>query len=99
MFYQERWCENGQLLAVDSIGRDQLTYEEYHCNGTIKIKASKNKRGSFVGGYRSYFENGKIESEGRYLVHNGFETIKDGEWKYFDETGEISSVENYKQKD
>jgi len=64
-----------------------------------------------IGIYRDYYKNGKLKSSGNYknvypLTHNDFKmgmpcigkcTVKEGEWKYFNDKGKLTKTEKFKE--
>ena len=63
---------------------------EYFDNGQLKAKLPFDKNGKFDGQAEYYFENGCVRSSGSF-VHGFFH----GEWKNYDEHGNLISVDSY----
>jgi len=63
---------------------------EYFDNGQLKAKLPFDKNGKFDGTAEYYFENGCVMRKGSF-VHGFFH----GEWRNFDERGNLLSVDSY----
>jgi|GEM_PF-6679887 len=92
-FHETGWQENGQLYkeATYNCGRQPF---KLYWNDTI-VGAEGINATSFgyipVGKYTERYENGKLKIEGIYdEVRPG---VKNGEWKYYDETGKLILTE------
>jgi antitoxin component YwqK of YwqJK toxin-antitoxin module len=70
---------------TDSNGLKQKTWITYYKNGRIKIIANY-KNDSLNGKYKSFFSNGKIEFESKFIMG-----VKDGLSLYYNKDGSISS--------
>ncbi len=46
--------------------------------------------------WRSYYKNGRVESEGRMIKKRKY-SVEDGVWKIYTEDGKLSSIEEYKK--
>lgn len=89
--YEEIYCENSQLIRKgnhNNKGTEHII--NYYCNG------KKKNEFTFVdidweGLFTTWYESGQKETEGQYSKNQ-----KQGEWRYWDETGKIKLIENYK---
>lgn len=117
--YSASYFDNGQLkeeFFQDSVYQYAKTF---HKNGQLARicriwrYAPEKQPGEwvFVGPYKSYFENGKIKTSGKYseklpLNQTDYRCpfddncrnnwgIRIGEWKYYDEKGKLLYVESY----
>lgn len=99
--YKVEFYENGQLKfdPTDPNGGRQ-TITSYYSNGT---KQNQNDlwKGSRVGPYKEWFENGQLKIEGNYEVpteteyYNVLGNIRTDKWTYYDETGKKTKEEFY----
>lgn len=94
-YYVEKRCENGQVTSIEYINPFAGEYKEYHCNGKVKIIASKNKNGAYIGEYRQWFNDGQLEEIRNYSDTDGYKSLKEGEWKYYNKAGEYILYELY----
>ena len=89
--YEEMYCENGQLIRKDNpSNKGSELVINYYCNGKKKNEFTVVGI-NWDGPFTTYFENGQKESDGHYI-----KTMKDGEWKYWKENGELHFIEIYK---
>ena len=80
-------CEESNYKAGILRG-EQIFYFD---NGQVKERRNFDENGSFTGIFKSYYENGHLNSEGQY--ENG---SMDGKWKFFFKTGNIKDIIFYK---
>lgn len=94
-YHETEWQENGQLSkeATYNCGRQPF---KLYWNDTI-IAAEGINATSFgyilVGKYTERYENGKLKIEGIYSETKP--GMKNGEWKYYDETGKLILTEYF----
>ncbi len=76
---------------LDTIGRQQGVWKEYHPNGQIKSQGEyvNSKR---IGEWVFYHPNGKVEQKGKYDKKGKAQ----GVWKWFYESGNLLREENYR---
>ena len=76
---------------LDTIGRQQGPWKEYHPNGQIKAQGEfmNSKR---IGEWVFYYPNGKIEQKGKYDKKGKAQGI----WKWYYESGNLWREENYR---
>jgi hypothetical protein len=92
------YCENGQLIVLDIRSplpedKDQwpkFHYIKYHCNGKKHVEFTR--LGNYPEGlFRSWYENGNLESELFYKDEKW-----DGEQKYYNTDGKLEQIQIYK---
>jgi uncharacterized protein len=76
---------------LDTAGREQGPWVEYHPNGQIKSKGEY-LNGKRVGEWVFYYANGKIEQKGKYDKRGKAQ----GPWKWYYESGNLWREENYR---
>ena len=81
--------------AITGIRREQkgqlIFMAAYYPNGQLREKIPTKHGGRVMEGTgRTYYEDGRIQSEGTY--QNG---LKQGEWKYYDEQGRLTGTRTY----
>ncbi len=76
---------------LDTAGRQQGPWKEYHPNGQIKSQGEY-VNGKRIGEWVFYHPNGKIEQKGKYDKKGKAQ----GAWKWYYETGTILREENYR---
>ncbi|HJW15576.1 MAG TPA: TonB family protein [Flavisolibacter sp.] len=102
----QTWYPNGNKKDSGLVINNQLVnlWKEWYPNGHIKNECTYSEAqdqtiyksintpwtGPRNGKYSSWYENGKMESLGKYI--NG---IMDGEWKWYYDNGNISTIEFY----
>ena len=65
-------------------------HKQYYDNGNLKVTGIYDENGQKTGEWKSYHENGKLYSVGKF--ENGKAT---GKWKFFDENGNLTKTETY----
>ncbi|HEY0030192.1 MAG TPA: hypothetical protein VGC65_05495, partial [Bacteroidia bacterium] len=89
--YEELYCENGQLIRKDNPNNPaEEKVVNYYCNGKKKNEFTMHGI-NWEGPFTKWYENGQMESFGHYI-----KTQKDGEWKYWNEKGDLLITEIYK---
>jgi antitoxin component YwqK of YwqJK toxin-antitoxin module len=86
---------NGEISSwqeyVDGVGQGK--WINYYDNGNYKEVGHYNNN-LVEGPIKKYYENGMIKAEGTYKDWR----IKVGEWKYYDQNGNLESTKNYGEK-
>lgn len=82
------WFDNGQLRAVEVYknGVKQSGSKSYYTNGVLESEIYYDGKIS-----TTYFENGKKQSEGKFLVGD----IPHGDWKGWHENGNLNYESSY----
>lgn len=84
--------EDGQIIVLE---------ENISVNNFYVMNANNNKiKPLYKSNYKTYFENGSIESEGILLYEDSplFESIECGKWIYYYEYGGVKSIVDYKDR-
>ena len=90
-YYEEVYCENGNLIQKGLQNPDGMQLiVSYYCNGNKKREFNWEK-GKLEGKWTEWFENGKLKLESFYEHNSPY-----GEWKYWTEEGNLSKTELYK---
>lgn len=99
VFYDEKGKKTGLYKQYDIDGvvysevdyknGNPIAYRFYNKNGET-IKDVKKSKGSFE--YEGFYADGVVSTKGTYKTDLG----KDGQWKYFDQNGTLTSEENFK---
>ena len=98
--YGKNWCENGTMTSADIwlCSNEVQDYVLHYCNGNIKIKTQW-CRGSLIGKFAKYYENGKLYCEGdlepcspKKDIGNS-SSIMIGTWNYYDDKGALIKTE------
>lgn len=76
---------------LDTAGREQGPWVEYHPNGQIKSKGEY-LNGRRIGEWIFYYSNGKLEQKGKYDRKGKAQ----GPWKWYYESGNLWREENYR---
>ncbi|MCW3103549.1 MAG: hypothetical protein JWO09_1989 [Bacteroidetes bacterium] len=76
---------------LDTAGRQQGMWTEYHPNGQIKSKGEY-LNGKRIGEWVFYHPNGKVEQKGKYDKKGKAQ----GTWKWYYESGNLLREENYR---
>jgi antitoxin component YwqK of YwqJK toxin-antitoxin module len=76
---------------LDTAGRKQGPWKEYHPNGVVKSKGVY-LNGKRVDDWTFYFSNEKVEQKGKYDKKGRAQ----GPWKWYYESGNILREENYR---
>lgn len=76
---------------IDTIGRQQGEWKEYHPNGELKSKGEY-LNGKRIGEWIFYYSNGKVEQKGKYDKKGKAQ----GTWKWYYENGNLWREENYR---
>ncbi len=76
---------------LDTAGRQQGPWVEYHPNGQIKSKGEY-LNGRRIGEWIFYYANGKVEQKGKYDKKGKAQ----GPWKWYYETGNLWREETYR---
>lgn len=102
----QSWYPHGQKKDSGLIVNNQLVggWKEWHPNGILMYACTYGERpanlfsefltlysGLKTGGFTSWYDNGNMESNGFYK-----DDIMEGEWKWFHDNGQPSTVETYK---
>jgi antitoxin component YwqK of YwqJK toxin-antitoxin module len=105
LMYYEQWCDNGTLIAADSIGSIRMRkVVRHYCNGK-KSKEYNQYQYYLVGSYKEWYDNGNIKVEGQYndIQKDTAQSIssinqlkEQGLWKYYDENGKLIKAVTYK---
>jgi antitoxin component YwqK of YwqJK toxin-antitoxin module len=66
------------------------TIEDYYPNGQIKTKYDDSSKET-----TNFYENGTIESVGKFIINKKEEAQENGFWKEYYENGNIKSITNY----
>ena len=86
----------GEVFAVytlvDMIDGNIIALKSYYKDGTLKETGSYNSYGEKIGLWKSWWENGNIQIEGRY--HQNF---RRGEWNLYNEEGILYSQLQYRR--
>jgi len=87
--------DSGELFTrqeyVDGVGEG--FWINYYKNGQVK-EIGTNVQDQTIGPIKKYYEDGVLASEGTYKYWR----IKVGVWKYYNNKGELSRTEDYKDK-
>lgn len=92
-YYQMGYHSNGvpRHDFIDTSGRRQRL-RAYHFNGTISLETTW-QRGSHVGPFTSYYENGQVWMTGQYAYPpddgKNYPSKKIGKWSYYKSNGEL----------
>jgi hypothetical protein len=65
-------------------------YSQYYANGQLQAELPLDSLGQYHGISTYYYPNSVVESNGTY-IHG----LKNGKWKNFDESGKLTSVEEF----
>lgn len=76
---------------LDTAGRQQGPWVEYHPNGQVKSKGEY-LNGKRIGDWVFYYSNGKLEQKGKYDKKGKAQ----GPWKWYYESGNLWREENYR---
>jgi uncharacterized protein len=76
---------------LDTAGRQQGHWVEYHPNGQVKSKGDY-LNGKRIGEWIFYYPNGKVEQKGKYDKKGKAQ----GPWKWYYESGNLWREENYR---
>ena len=68
----------------------RIFFGSYYKNGQLQAHLPLDEFGQFHGEGNFYYEDGSLQSKGNYT--QGFKT---GEWKVYDEKGEITNTDSY----
>jgi antitoxin component YwqK of YwqJK toxin-antitoxin module len=63
---------------------------QYYANGQLQADLPLDKFGQYDGAATYYYQNGSVQSKGKY-VHG----LKNGEWKNYDKKGKLILIEEY----
>jgi len=90
---QESYCENGQLIVkhcphIDFIEDQLLT--RYYCNGKKDLEYTQHGN-TAIGNFTKWYEDGTTQ-----FINHFDENGPSGEWKFWDEKGNLKKVETYK---
>ena len=70
----------------------QFYYENGNLQSDMQLSDKKRKKYSL----KEYYENGKVQTEGTMQYYPEIDNyMKEGNWKVFDETGKLISIEEY----
>ena len=95
-FYKSNW-ENGSKCKPCKL----YTYREDGSIQNISIQYD----GCMLGKYHAFTSNGKLETEGQFTTNpdndwsnlrsRGLCSVREGEWKYYNENGNLLYIESY----
>ncbi|MCO5248755.1 MAG: hypothetical protein M9887_07410 [Chitinophagales bacterium] len=95
-FYKDNWDKSTLCKPCEF-----YTYRE---NETLK-NISTQYEGCMLGPYKSFYSNGKIETEGQFRSNPGNDwsnlrlrglcSVREGEWKHYDASGKLHLIETY----
>lgn len=92
--YEEIHCENGQLIRETNPNpiNKKIRVVNYYCNGKKKSEYTNiNNIFQYEGEVATWYENGRRQMQGFYK-----ETKEEGTWNYWNESGDLTKVEIYK---
>lgn len=98
-----QWIYN-QNFSINSEEIDErfTEYLEYQKNSSLRVDeiVKSHKQVVRVGDYISYYEDGQVKEEGKYLPQliiegSSKKFVKDGEWKYYDALGYPDKTEYF----
>lgn len=94
-FYETRWQENGQLYSKATYNCGPQPIKLYWNDSIIAAEGLNATSFGyiFLGKYIERYKNGKLKIEGTYSDKKA--GVKNGEWKYYDETGKLILKEFY----
>lgn len=70
----------------------QFYYENGNLQSDMQLSDKKKKKYTI----KEYFENGKVQTEGIMQYYEEIDNyMKEGDWKVYDETGKLISIEEY----
>ena len=94
-FYETRWQENGQLYSMETYNCGPQPVKLYWSDSIVCAEGLNATSFGylFLGNYTERYKNGKLKIEGSYSESRP--GVKNGEWKYYNETGNLIVVEFY----
>lgn len=98
--------DSGNLIKIENNKNGQLNGKstEYYGDGSLKL-VCQYKDGYCQGEFKEFYQNGQEKIEGEYTTMDCQKfidripcrtQIKNGEWKFFDFSGNVDSIVNYK---
>ena len=82
LIYEKAWCLNGTVIREVDMSNIPYHVINYYCNGYKKNDFNMGKI-LYVGDYKSWYSNGKLEMEGTYDSKGKKHYI----WMYYDKEG------------
>jgi antitoxin component YwqK of YwqJK toxin-antitoxin module len=82
--------DSTRQISIAKYDKIRLFFAEYYANGQIKATFLFDSLGKYNGPSRSYYQDGRIKSEGNY--QHG---LLSGSWKNYDENGKLKSTDEY----
>ncbi len=99
MLKWEDYYENGQLEFAEEYNRglDHHLYTRFYFeNGTPKVLFELTDAKKRIYTYKEFYENGHLKEEGIKIQNKSSgDYMQDGDWKYYDESGKLTLIENY----
>ena len=105
--FGQSWCENGTLTSANIwMSSDEIQpFVHHHCNGQISLKSRWCKH-RLVGDFFEFYDNSKIQVEGKYKDFSSGSEIKDwepgvskefkvGVWKFYTPDGKLDHTEEF----
>lgn len=95
VWYNEAYCQNGNLICRNDIYIHKHKVIIYYCNGQKKCEYVIS--GAVLDGLVScWYENGRLKSQAYYKANSDITRIKIGKWEFYNESGGLDSTELYK---
>lgn len=95
LIYEEFICPNGFVKIIENYRVYDSNFVQYYCDGSIEVKAQRNRNNVFIGPFKYFSRKGVVLEEGFYRIHSGYNSLKEGKWIYRDETGKTIREEFY----
>ena len=86
-----KYHDNGRILCVDSLFKEEYLYVSYYSDGAIQEVCRKiSESSSYIGEYKNYYPNGKLKESGFYgFGEDAFFTEPQGKWYIYHEDGTV----------
>lgn len=104
-YYKENYYSNGQLYVKMPL-YDTIIFnvKTFWSNGNL-MEDAYYYGGMYLGPYKFYYENGQLKEEGQFRDipksfknYNFEQTTREGNWKFYDNNGNLIKSENYKNE-